>query len=233
MIETITGLPTVEESTNYTDKVNGTMGQEQFLTLLLAQLKYQDPLNPMEGTEFSAQLAQFSSLEQLVNMNDKLESLEAVQQGSNRLQALNLIGTEVEASGNILSLKDGEMAKGIFSVEEGANCVVNIFDQDGKLIRQLDLGGVNPGEHEFLWDGKDSGSEQMIAGAYPFEIVAVNAEGQTLSVETRIQGKVDSINLENADPILYIGATALTLDQIKDIKQGESLTMDGEENSGQ
>ena len=226
MIETIAGLPTVEGSTNYTDKANGTMGQDQFLTLLLAQLKYQDPLNPMEGTEFSAQLAQFSSLEQLVNMNDKLESLEAVQQGSNRLQALNLIGTEVEASGNILSLKDGEMAKGIFSVEDWANCVVNIFDQDGKLIRQLDLGGVNPGEQEFLWDGKDSGGGQMIEGAYPFEIVAVNAEGQTLSVETRIQGKVDSINLENNDPILYIGETALTLDQIKDIKQGESLLLD-------
>ena len=226
MIETIAGLPTVEGSTNYTDKASGTMGQDQFLTLLLAQLKYQDPLNPMEGTEFSAQLAQFSSLEQLVNMNDKLESLEAVQQGSNRLQALNLIGTEVEASGNILSLKDGEMAKGIFSVEDWANCVVNIFDQDGKLIRQLDLGGVNPGEQEFLWDGKDSGGGQMIEGAYPFEIVAVNAEGQTLSVETRIQGKVDSINLENNDPILYIGETALTLDQIKDIKQGESLLLD-------
>jgi len=226
MIETITGLPRVEESTNYKDKANGTMGQEQFLTLLLAQLKHQDPLNPMEGTEFSAQLAQFSSLEQLVNMNDKLESLEAVQQGSNRLQALNLIGTEVEASGNILSLKDGEMAKGIFNVEEWANCVVNIFDQDGKLVRQLDLGGVNPGEQQFLWDGKDLGGGQMIEGAYPFEVVAVNAEGQTISVETRIQGKVDSINLENDDPILYIGETALTLDQIKDIKQGESLLLD-------
>ena len=203
------------------------MGQEQFLMLFLAQLKHQDPMNPMEGTEFSAQLAQFSSLEQLVNMNNKLESLATVQQGSNRLQALNLIGKEVEASGNILSLKDGEMAKGIFSVEESANCVVNIFNQDGRLIRQLDLGGLNPGEQQFLWDGKDLGSVQMIEGAYPFEIVAVNAQGETLSVETRIRGCVDSINLENAEPILYIGEMALTLDQIKDIKQGASLPTGG------
>lgn len=221
MIESITGLPQVEEPSNYTDKVNGTMGQEQFLTLLLAQLKNQDPLNPMDGTEFSAQLAQFSSLEQLVNMNDKLGSMEKIQQGSNQLQALNLIGKEVEADGNSLSLKEGEMAKASFNVGEWAECLVNIFNQDGKLVRQLELGGLEPGEHPFLWDGKDLSGNQMGEGSYPFEIVAVNARGDTLSVDTRIQGRVDSINLENASPTLYIGETALTLDQIKDIKQGE------------
>jgi flagellar basal-body rod modification protein FlgD len=166
-------------------------------------------------------------------MNTTLESLAAVQQGSNRLQALNLIGKEVEASGDILSLKEGELAKGIFNVGEWSECVVNIFNQDGRLIRQLDLGGLNSGEHQFLWDGKDSGSAQMIAGAYPFEIVAVNAQGETLSVETRIQGCVDSINLENSDPVLYIGEMALTLDQIKDIKQAESLPVEGEESNDQ
>ena len=233
MIETITGIPRVEEQKNYTNKANETMGKEQFLTLLLAQLKHQDPLNPMEGTEFSAQLAQFSSLEQLVNMNNKLESLETVQQGSNRLQALNLIGKEVEASGDILSLKEGGMAKGIFSIGEWAECVVRIFNQDGTQVRQLNLGGLNPGEHEFMWDGKDLRSEQMIAGAYHFKILAVNAQGETLSVETRVQGRVDSINLENADPILYVGEMALTLDQIKDIKQGESLPLDESENNDQ
>jgi flagellar basal-body rod modification protein FlgD len=219
MIETITNLPQVEEPSLYADKANGSMGQEQFLTLLLAQLKNQDPLNPMEGTEFSAQLAQFSSLEQLVNMNDKLESLASVQEGSNQLQALNLIGKEVEADGNVLSLKAGESAKGGFSIEEQADCTVNIFGQSGNLIRKLELGELSAGSHEFEWDGKDLEMEQAAAGAYSFQIEAVNVRGESLSVETRVQGRVDSINLEQADPLLYIGEMALTLDQVKNIKQ--------------
>ena len=222
MIDSITGLPLVETTTHdYTDKANGTLGQEHFLTLLLAQLKHQDPLNPMEGTEFSAQLAQFSSLEQLVNLNTKLESLASIQEGSSQLQVLNLIGKEVEASGNILSLKEGEMSRGSFSVGEWADCLVNIHDQDGKLVRQLELGGLQPGEHQFNWDGKDLGRKQMPEGPYPFEIVAVNARGEGLPVKTRIQGRVDSINLESSSPILYVGEMALTLDQVREIRQGE------------
>jgi len=196
-----------------------TLGRNDFLKIFLAQLKYQDPLNPMEGTEFTAQLAQFSSLEQLFNVNEHLESLNSAETESKKFQALSLIGKEVFASGSTLSLEQLGEATGAFRIGEEAHCVVQIIDSNGIEIRRLDLGVLEPGEHQFGWDGLDQNGNRMPSGPYDFKVLAVDAVGGVVNVDTMIIGLVDKVSVEGETPVLYLGEVAVGLNQVLDIRR--------------
>ena len=105
MISGINGIPGFVEDNPHTEKTEQDLGQDDFLKMFLAQLNHQDPLNPMDSTQFSAQLAQFSSLEQLFNINETLETINGLQAENGRYQSLDLIGKEVVAEGNMLYLE--------------------------------------------------------------------------------------------------------------------------------
>lgn len=222
MIADIIGINNVSEGSPDIQKTEDTLGRDQFLKMFLAQLKYQDPLNPMEGTEFSAQLAQFSSLEQLFNINENLESLRTLQSDTSRFQALDLIGKRVEAEGGLLSLETGESSQGSFILDDTAECSVRIYDQDGYPVRDIQMDTLTPGQHSFEWDGFDENGEIVDPGIYLFEITAVTENGETLPVETRISGIVNRVNLDNQVPLLYIGEIPITLSQVLDIQLPES-----------
>ncbi|MBN1847724.1 MAG: flagellar hook assembly protein FlgD [Deltaproteobacteria bacterium] len=222
MIADVIGVSDVQGENVYTQKTQDTLGRDQFLTMFLAQLKYQDPLNPMEGTEFSSQLAQFSSLEQLFNVNENLQSIKTLQDDNSRLQALDLIGKEVEAEGDVLSLADGSSAQGSFSLEDGAECAVRIYDQQGLLVREIQMGKLSSGFHSFEWDGLNQKGDLSDPGMYGFEINALNDEGETLQVGTRIKGLVSRVNLDNDTPLLYVGEIPVTLTQILEIRSPDA-----------
>lgn len=218
MIADISGANSVAEENLYVQKNEDTLGRDQFLTMFLAQLKHQDPLNPMEGTEFSAQLAQFSSLEQLFNVNDNLESIKTLQDDSSRMQALDLIGKEIEAEGNTLSFEPGSLSQGSFTLDNMAECVVRVYNPEGYPVREIALGTLQPGSHSFDWDGQDSAGNMLDPGTYGFEVAALTENGDILPVETRIKGLVNRVNLDNEPPLLYVGDISVTLAQILDIR---------------
>jgi flagellar basal-body rod modification protein FlgD len=218
MIADVVGINTVPENDSYVTETQDTLGRDQFLTMFLAQLKYQDPLNPMEGTEFSAQLAQFSSLEQLFNVNDNLESIKTLQDNSSRFQALDLIGKDVEADGDMLCLESGKTSQGSFTLDSAAECVVRVYGQEGYPVRDMDLGTFEAGSHTFEWDGRDRSGEILDPGVYGFEIMAVTADGESVPVQTRIKGQVTRVNLDDATPTLYVGDIPITLSQVLDIR---------------
>jgi flagellar basal-body rod modification protein FlgD len=193
------------------------LGRDDFLKLFLAQMNHQDPLNPMDSTQFSAQLAQFSSLEQLFNVNENLEGIQTAQNEVGRFQSLALIGKEIEAEGDRISLKPGLASKGSFNLESRAECRVLIKDPQGYPIRELKLGELNSGPRSFEWDGNDGEGNRMDPGVYGFEVVPVDEYGQIVPVETRIRGLVDRISLEGGSQLLYIGDMALDLSQVVDI----------------
>ena len=217
-MEGITGIPSYSEDTLYAEKAEDKLGQKDFLKMFLAQLSNQDPLNPMEGSEFSAQLAQFSSLEQLFAVNQNLESMQSSQDQSAYLQALDLIGKEIVAAGDMLSLEQGKTSMGGFALDEAANCTAVITDPDGYPIRKISLGVLEAGQQAVEWDGRDEAGIMQEPGAYGFQITAVNMSDQILPVETRITGQVSRINLEGGSPVLYVGEIPLNLSQILDIR---------------
>jgi flagellar basal-body rod modification protein FlgD len=223
-IETIASI--LGQSYASSDAVTGregsedNLGREEFLTLFVAQLRHQDPLNPLDSAEFTAQLAQYSSLEQLLNINGNLESLQASQEQDHRLQALNFLGKEVIADGDMLFLEPNQISEGRFSLTEKADCEALILDSNGYPIRSIPLGVLESGEHQFQWDGLDASGNKMDGGGgiYSFEITAMTDDGRILPVTTQITGKVTGVNLETESPVLFLGDIPLDLSQVLEIK---------------
>jgi flagellar basal-body rod modification protein FlgD len=204
-------------STNTTDTAKGTLGKDDFLKLLLAQLTHQDPLNPADAAEFSSQLAQFSSLEQLNNINDNLTSLQESQDSSNTFQALDIIGKEIEADGDTLSLGDTGASAGSFTIARDADCAVVISDTSGKIIKTIDMGSLAAGDHTFKWDGTNQKANKSDNGLYNFKIIAQDSSGSSVTATTKISGLVDRVNLDGDEPVLYVGSLSIPLSEVSDI----------------
>ena len=191
------------------------LGKEDFLNLLITQLQNQDPLNPTDSTEFTAQLAQFSSLEQLSNVNDNLEQLQNFQAATNNSQAVSLLGKEIMANGNFLQLSDGEPIGCDFSLgRDAAAVVVNIYDSTGEFVKAFESEDLAAGRHTLVWDGTDRNGNPAKDGNYTFEILAADANGQNVNVTAFFTGTVNTVTFENNTPFLISGGQKIALGDV-------------------
>ena len=201
------------------------LGKEDFLHLLITQLQNQDPLNPTDHTEFTAQLAQFSSLEQLSNVNDNLEQLQNFQASTNNSQAISLLGKEITANGNFLQLTDGEPIGCDFSLDRDAAAVsVNIYDSTGEFVKAFDSKDLAAGRHTLVWDGTDRNGNPVRDGHYTFEILAADANGQNVKATPFFTGTVDKVTFENNTPILISGEQKIAHGDVIQVATPQNLT---------
>lgn len=203
-------------------KRSNSLNQDAFLKIFMAQLSHQDPLNPMEGTEFTNQLTQFSSLEQLFNVNQNLETIKGSQDTVGRFEALNFIGKEVLADGDQISLPEEGSGEGLFNLGGQADCIALITDEEGNLIRKIPLGVLQAGEHTVEWDGLSESGLRQSAGEYRFEVAAFSAAGEEVPVETMVSGRVSRVDLEEESPVVYIGDIPIDLSQIRDVRANQT-----------
>ncbi len=209
---------TKKDATTGTDK----LGRDAFMKLFLAQMNHQDPLNPMDTSQFSSQLAQFSTLEQLYNVNDNLQSIEGIQKGDSKYQVIDMIGKEVQAESNTLVLNNGNAAKGAFNLEAPADCMVHVLNDKGNSIRDIYLGVLDSGSHDFEWDGFEKNGTLHKSGQYTYDVSAMSNDGQTVSVDKYIKGSVTGVNLNGDDPVIYINDTPLSMSQIVNVSTNET-----------
>ena len=160
-------------------KEQGELGKQEFLRLLTTQLQQQDPLNPQDGTEFVAQLAQFTSLERLVNLETGLDNVAAASLASNSTMAASLIGKSVRVEGNDFQI--GPDASGQMNFELGAKAdkvTIEVKDKSGKVVDTITTSGKK-GLNQVTWDGsqeKEDGTiERFPAGKYSFHVSAEDA----------------------------------------------------------
>ncbi len=196
---------------NFTKKGNETMakkqilGKDDFMNLLITELKYQDPLNPIENKEFAAQLAQFTSLEQLTNINKNLKDLKEAQSLIYNRALLDFIGKKVIFEDNHIGVKEGNAQKVDYVLESPAqNIIVKILNGNGRVLRKIELGPKPSGKYTFLWDGKDSLGKRVPDGEYRIEIIAKDNDGEVFSPKTYISGKVESIEYRSGKPYLVV-----------------------------
>lgn len=150
--------------------------QDDFLKLLISQLQNQDPLKPLDNQEFAAQLATFNSLEQLIGVNDKLETLQNKLLQSNQFSATALIGKQIAADGNQISLRQGDDSAIHYQLgSDAARVVVSIHNGQGELVRTLELANQKIGDQTVQWDGKDSAGRASPDGTYSFDVDAFDA----------------------------------------------------------
>lgn len=187
-----------------TEEEKDPLGREAFLTMLVAQLRHQDPLNPMEGTDFTSQLAQFSSLEQQFATNDALEAIRNALEAKDEESLIDYIGKNVEGSTNTLVLQNGSVSGGSYSIEGDAEVVVAIYDSDGIQVRNLYAGQKEPGTYPVNWDGKDNSGSDILNGTYLYEVIAVNEQGGVVSTTTSIEGLVSGVIAKDGKQYLQL-----------------------------
>ena len=199
--------------------------QDMFFKLLITQLQNQDPTNPMDGTEFTAQLAQFSQLEKLDTMNSSLDYLQLYLASLNNAQTVDFIGKEIKARGNAVEVAAGGAADLSYRLAEDAHAVtIEIYNQDMQLVRSLSLGAQNGGDQTENWDGNDSHGNQVGAGVYTFEVKATDADGEVVESSTYLKGVADSVTFENGITYLLVGGRKVAIGDIITVKDHEEVS---------
>jgi len=202
-------------------EIKKTLGQEDFMRLLVTQLKYQDPLKPMEHTEFISQLSQFSSLDQLFSINNGIKNLTDTQGDINSKQAVSFIGKEVKVSGNRLFLGDDRKSTGIgYQLNDDAyDVVIRIFSKDGKPVQSIEPGSQGAGFHSVNWDGKDYSGNIMSSGEYSFAVSAKDINGKEIEVISNVVGVADGVSFEGGVPYLTILGIKIPVSDIEEVKE--------------
>lgn len=214
---TVSGLDAAQSGNaqKTTAQSQNVMGKDHFLKLLVAQIQNQDPLNPMDSTGFTAQLAQFSSLEQLQNVNTNLSNLSAAQASLSNAQAVSFIGKTVTAKGSHLEVRDGNADPIQFSLNADAEAVqIGVYDAAGNFIRSLQGGKMSEGRHSINWDGLNQEGNRIAEGKYDFKVLAVDAKNNAVNVTTYTNGKVTGVNYKNGTPYLLANQIEIPLSSV-------------------
>lgn len=213
MIEGI--LPHAESNTPTTPaSAQQPLGKDEFLRLLVAQLSTQDPLNPMDSREFSAQLAQFSALEQMTNVNNTLEELVQAQQAMGNSSMISLIGKLVDIPGNAFEHTQGTGTNLTYSLDAEANTTrIDIFDAAGNPVNTLTGPGAE-GSNLIIWNGLDGQGNPVASGLYTFKIQATDASGKPVTSETFTTGLVTDVLFEEGEAFAVVNGQKLPAAQI-------------------
>lgn len=209
---TVSSINSAIASSSQTKKT--TMGKDDFLKMLIAQLKNQDPLNPLDGTNFAAQLAQFSSLEQLQNMSTQLETMSSSFSSMNNVQVANLIGNEVSAKGNSTNVEGSTNTLYYNLPSDVKQGNVKIYDAQGILVRTQTFGSQKAGINSLTWN-----CANLPAGTYTFEISATDTSGKDITPTTMVTGKVTGATFKSGVPYLTVNGQDLAFADIISIRK--------------
>ncbi len=201
--------------------VTNMVSRDEFLRLFTKQLQYQDPLNPLESKEFTAQLAQFSSLEQLININKNIDSLKEYQQTLNQAFSTNLIGRAVKTEGDRLHFQ-GSPVEFSYSLDEPVNSLtINIYNDKGVLVKSIDFGPMDAGKRKYIWDGTDDNGSEVADGDYKVEVIGINKEGSSITASTEVNSTITGVDFEDGSISLILeNGSRVSLAEIKTITQG-------------
>lgn len=190
---------------------------DRFLTLLVTQLKNQDPLNPLDNAQITSQLAQLSTVSGINQLNATLSALSASMDAKQYLQAANLVGHSVVADGNSLTLADKKATGAIDLASDADTVTVSIIDAAGRVVRQIDLGATRAGVATFDWDGTDASGAALKDGQYTLGVTATG-NGKTVSVKPLAVGLVSGlIPGANGGTLNVVGVGKVDLSAVRQI----------------
>ena len=191
------------------------IGKDEFMKLLLAQLKNQNPLNPMDGTDFAAQLAQFSSLEQLSNLNAELKTQGLNQMTLGYAQSANMIGKVIEAkNGNTVTANGSAVDINYRLAKDAQKVTMYIYDQEGRLVQTLEDTAKKEGMNKTTWN-----CSTIAKGNYSFQVAASDSNGGSVAAETILSGVVTAVHFKNNNISLTVNGQELALSDVVSVIQ--------------
>ena len=207
------GTGTATGNNNASTQTSGIADNFQtFLTLLTTQLQNQNPLDPLDTNQFTAQLVQFAGVEQQLKMNDQLTSLVALEKSAQSTQALIYVGNTVAVDGSKANFNGA--ATWNINAPKDTNATITITDSTGQTAYSGSF-SLKQGGSSFVWDGKGNDGTQWPPGSYTLTATGKDSSGNTVAISTEVQGIVDSVDLTATPPLLSIGGQTYTTDQIK------------------
>ena len=207
--------------TQETNKERNKLGQTEFLDLMVAQLKNQDPFKPLENGDFIAQMAQFSAVSGLDKLQNSFDTLANSLQSNQALQASTLVGRSVLVPSSQAVLSPQGNVQGILDLQQSTpKLSVSILNGNGELVKSMELGGHSAGEVSFGWDGTNNAGEKVPYGNY--QIVA-EAQGpdNRFSVSTLVNASVESVTIGNGGQQLTLNLKDMgpvSFSQVREIK---------------
>ena len=187
---------------------------QTFLTLLTTQLQNQNPLDPLDTNQFTAQLVQFAGVEQQLRQNDQLATLINLEKSAFATQALAYVGNTVAVDGSKAQFDGTNSSTWNLKAEQAANATITITAANGQTVYSGNF-ALSQGSQGFAWDGKGNDGTQYPAGTYTLTATGKDANGKDVAISTEVLGVVDSVDLTASPPLLSIGGQTYTTDQIR------------------
>lgn len=197
--------------------------REDFIKLFVTQLQYQDPMKPIENNEMAMQMALFSQVDQLFNLNESFEKLLEMAKAYNFSTTASLVGKLVKAQGSYGRVENGRFLGAEFELDEPANQVeVVIYSESGEVIKRLNLGALPEGSHTIEWDATDESGNTVPDGNYRLEVVLPEKEQESVTV--KVYGRVTGAVLGEEPQIILNAHEKLDISDIEEILDPESLS---------
>lgn len=195
-------------------------GQDTFMKLLVAELKHQDPMDPVKNRDLVAQLATLTSVQKLTSIDEKLRGLQEGTLEGASLQSASLIGKTVTARTNSLTVNSLGVSTGGYGLPTAADSVkVSILNSSGQVIRTLDMGRQEAGSKAFEWDGEDLNRRRAANGKYRFQVTATDSEGAPITPTTEVSGLVSEVRYTNGAPEVVVGNVHVGLSDVTSVAQ--------------
>lgn len=200
-----------------TTKSNAGMGQADFLRLMTEQMKNQDPLNPVKGAEFLGQLAQFSTVQGIENMQQAMGAMASVMENDQSLRAATLVGRDALVEADAVQLQAGAGVNGEIVATQAGPIHMEVVDASGQVVRRFDVEAAGSGAVQFAWDGKNAEGNPTQAGTYTFRATSgTDKDSEALSV--RLAAHIDSVSIEPQGLVLNLaGLGSLPLASVRRI----------------
>ncbi|MCL6582443.1 MAG: flagellar hook capping protein [bacterium] len=206
--------PPVKEMVSKPDSLN----KDDFLKLLLAQIQHQDPLNPLNNTDFLAQLSQFSQLEQIYNLNQSFQTLAATQNSIRDSLLANLLGKTARVEASEIYLDHQNSINLSYELIDWADKVtINIYDPDGHLVRTIETSNQDSGMQKIVWDGTDNKGVRLPVGKYTVEITAYSQGESSWLTPYLIDQVKEVIFSQGGDPLLLVADQAVPISSLVQI----------------
>jgi flagellar basal-body rod modification protein FlgD len=198
---------------------NANLDKDAFFKLMLTQLKNQDPMNPLKNHEMAAQLAQFSTLEQMSNMNSTLTKMEGKGSEPQNFQALNLIGKTVagDSSKVVRTQFDKSHDFNFNAPQDLSDAVVKVANQKGEVVREYKMNNLKAGANKISWNGDNNDGVKQAAGEYQFRIEARDRIGQKVNVKTDFVGQITGMSFSPEGPVLQVGSQTIKMRDVRQI----------------
>jgi flagellar basal-body rod modification protein FlgD len=195
------------------------IGQDEFLKLMTTQLNNQDPLKPMQSGEFFSQIAQFSSVAGIQDLQKSFSQVATAMQSSQALQASAMVGRTVLIPSSEFEMRDGANVQGTVELPSStSDLAVSVYDAAGQLVRQINMGPQTAGSIPFTWDGLTDDGKAVPAGMYQLKAIT-EVDGKSVAADTYVAAKVDSVIMGNLGQEITLNLGAMGQLGLSGVKQ--------------